>query len=1800
MSIACRWTSSRPPTAPYASRRASCASPSGHGAAITGCGRRVARCSCTARSYLLPDLRDDKTPLFQQLEDDLLQSELDDQAILDGYTAYARDFREIAALTAAGAVHDFDEAAQRDLLHVIGVTPADPPRFYHRIVEGSRLAERVWGRSVVYQPWRAIDVNIPVRQVAPVVHDGRLHLFWTEITSAPQNELTNAGSRFVGYRHKYTVKSTSLQLDGRWTAPQRIDLSHTTGYAEPPFYATDGVLDDPLIEPTELEQFVNAIVQLVTYGVFTQPNIAERLDQLQAQLLFVPRYDTKPHLKPLDGYTLMGLEFTRLYPASRNGRVGLVGVAWNLRAEVDMLDRIAAGRPVALDTTPATRVPSPILVREEENLYAATPPASFATPDEYALAGRLGEWRRYSLPWVRWVDVNQLRRDKIAEIDMRASLVPINEGPSDGIITGADGDVYLLQLAQFGHFALRRLSTTTARDIERTIATTGVDNFLSLGAQQALVERAITVWPVWRIDSRTNNVGLDYRGAMGPYFRELFFHIPFLVADTLNGQQRFDEAQRWYRRIFDPTAEDPLPGPYQRVAAARGDLGVDLHLVGLTPQGRLEHTLRRQDGTWLGERTDVKRATSDPGEFTAVACAGQFELHVCATTSTGGLFHLLRRLDGSWQRIFGDVKAAVRGDPGPFREVACALDGTGQLHVCALTNAGGIFHALRRNDGSWSPGWGDVKGDTSDPGPAISIACATDRELQLHVCVMTAGGGVWHTLRQFDGTWSGPFGDVKAVNNNPGSVAEVACAVDRDDQLHVCALTLDRAMWHTLRRPDGSWQGSFGSVSAVAGDPGTVERIACSRPAEDDTLEVVCVAGGVAWAAVREPASWRPFRRTGYNSRDRNWRYREFRGLGIASLRQGLSDGQAIEAYKRDPFNAHAIARLRLTAYQKAVVMRYVTNLLDQADALFARYETETLNEAAILYATAADILGERPAALGACGEAPGGPLTYERLAPLLDRGTDFLTEIEHWVGPGAPDGDPDRSRVMPSYVLDGSVVASATLQADALAPLSPAWERAAPRRVWSGRSLIGASDEVTTLAESDGAALAHGFFAEALVSQVGPAFCVPPNPALLALWDRLERRLEHLRNGRDINGERRRLSLFAPPIDPLALMRADQAGLSVDEVLDTQSGAVPPYRFEFLIARANEQAATVQAFGSALLSALERKDVEALSDLRTVHEDQLLKLQRNVRQWEYDAAAATLEALNRRRDNAEQRRGHYQMLVDGGLNPSEWAQRLSHHVASSALGTVATLDFLAGALHLLPDVGSPFAMKYGGTATGTSVHRFADGTRAVGDFAAALSSVAEMEGGFVRRAEEWREQVTLAEGELDDLDQQIAAATRQRDIAERNIEIHQRTLEQTQEIYDFARERFTRVGLYTWQSTQLQRLHREAFNAALAMGRMAERALRFERDDLVVSPLPGTYWDSARAGLLAGARLANDLQAMERRFLETDTRKLEIDQSFSVAQVDPAAMVALRETGECTFTIPELFFDLAYPGGYRRRIKAVRVTIPAVTGEHTNVGATLTLNSSRLRREPRLGGAWIGDEALPPTTAIATSFAQRDAGVWELDFRGSQYLPMEGAAAVDSEWTLTLPSEFRPFPYELIRDVVLRISYTALHDSDLRTAVETSAQGIVGALRARPLRRLFSLRYEFPDVFNRLIGSPVGTVVPLTLTRTHLPFFLDRRTLVLGDSELALRPGDGEAVDGLILSVDGTPLADFAPSERLSALPAADPGAVLGEGLLGTYQLALTAAGGLAPNGPAVAGARAIGEGKLLDILLYAELTAS
>ena len=830
-----------------------------------------------------------------------------------------------------------------------------------------------------------------------------------------------------------------------------------------------------------------------------------------------------------------------------------------------------------------------------------------------------------------------------------------------------------------------------------------------------------------------------------------------------------------------------------------------------------------------------------------------------------------------------------------------------------------------------------------------------------------------------------------------------------------------------------------------------------------------------------------------------------------------------IEDWKRNPFMPHRVARLRPSAYQWYAFFAYVELLIGWGDQLFRRDTRESVNAATLLYVLAAKMLGPRPRDIPTDGAKP--PQTYRSL-PKDSKG-NLAQFSEAWLGFV---DQPGMRKILPPNTGGSKKLTIAEPRARALVPIG------------------------TREAPPPGG---H----EILASLSSLAFCIPRNNKIDELHDLVERRLFDIRHCRNIEGVSRELPLFEPPIDPLLLIKAKAAGLDLDSVLASYPPPTPHYRFATMLQKANELAAEVKALGAALLAALEKKDAEELALMRSRHEIAMLKLVRETRQRQIDEADAAIVALQEGQGTTRQRFNQYQRLLgknsvtkgQDGLPVVEQASSLvvstDNAGEASGLGlnrkeinqlglTKEANDFTTAAniVHIIAGVvsGFPnFTIKYGTVESTLGGSNFGSATsavaRAVEMFAAGRTFMAGHLGtlaGHERRQDEWVHQSKLALAELKELGKQILAAEIRKDIAQKELASHDAQIENAEEIEVFLRDRkFTNKELYRWMSSRLGEVYFRGYQLALDVAQRAEMALRHE---LPQRSGAGTtryvqqgYWDSLKKGLLAGEQLSLDLKRMETAYLDQNKRDYEITKHVSVSQLDPVALILLKETGKCSISIPEVLFDLDNPGHYFRRLKSVALSIPCVVGPYVSVNCNLTLKKHAYRRDRAIptGGKYEADpytdtrfEKAPQSEQrVVTSSAQSDAGLFETNLRDERYLPFEGAGAI-SQWDIELPKSFRAFDYCTISDVILHLRFTARDGgsgfkTDVENQLTAALNHIVGTGGEAGLTRVFSLRHEFATEWYRFV-NPTASEVDLTIT---VPLSKDRFPAVFRDPKVSL-----------------------------------------------------------------------------------------
>jgi len=732
-----------------------------------------------------------------------------------------------------------------------------------------------------------------------------------------------------------------------------------------------------------------------------------------------------------------------------------------------------------------------------------------------------------------------------------------------------------------------------------------------------------------------------------------------------------------------------------------------------------------------------------------------------------------------------------------------------------------------------------------------------------------------------------------------------------------------------------------------------------------------------------------------------------------------------IKAWQQDPFNPHKIARLRLGAYQKNVVMKYLDNLIAWADQLFARDTIEEINQATQLYILAERILGPRP---------------MEIPAPVVP-----------------------------------TVQTYRTLEAVGLDELSNALVKGEDSLVGMGLGVPGPAAPPPALTVL--------------------AFCLPPNEKLLRYWDIIESRLSNIRNCRNLEGVERQLPLYDKPIDPAILVRAAAAGLDLGAVLNDLNAPQPFWRFNIVYENAMRLCDDVRNLGSTLLSIISQRNAEELARLQSDHEIALLQDMSDVRAQQVNEATDNLQAMQHALELAKKRSDYY----SGIKHISAWeVSALTQAGAAVVLDGVAFgLDLAAATADATP-YKTTGALGTSGTAAlttfepgGNSLAHWAQGMRTLAGILTQTAAMTNTMALYDRRGDEWNFQADLAKIEIDQINRQIAAAEVRLAIANSEVENNRAHIDRAREVRSFLATKFTNQERFDVMAAQTSALYFQRYQLACDVARRAERAYRLELGLEDSNFIQFGYWDTLQKGLLAGDRLQHDLRRMQASYLDRGAREYEITKHISLLSLDPMALVKLRETGRCFIEIPEALFEMDFPGHYMRRIKALSLTIPCVTGPYTGVSATLTLLKSSIRKNNSLlAGKYARAvpgpdprflDLISPVQSIATSNAQSDSGLFELNFRDERLLPFEMAGAVSS-WRLEL-SPLAQFDRETVTDVVFDMRLTSREGGAVKATAATELADSLNAMALADGRKgrsvLFSLLHRFPSEWFRFMTVP-------------------------------------------------------------------------------------------------------------------------
>ncbi|WP_456457669.1 Tc toxin subunit A-related protein [Reichenbachiella sp.] len=783
-----------------------------------------------------------------------------------------------------------------------------------------------------------------------------------------------------------------------------------------------------------------------------------------------------------------------------------------------------------------------------------------------------------------------------------------------------------------------------------------------------------------------------------------------------------------------------------------------------------------------------------------------------------------------------------------------------------------------------------------------------------------------------------------------------------------------------------------------------------------------------------------------------------------------------LNRWMKNPFQPHAIARLRTVSYMKAVTMKYLDNLIAWGDNLFRRDTIESINEATQLYIMAEQILGPKPTVVTKKGLAPK---TIEDLLGNEDGFAGALVEMESEMGDVETGDEGDAAEGLNSL---NSILFFCTSPNDKLLSY---WDTVQDR-LFKIRHCMNIDGVTRSLALFQPPidpgllvkAAASGLDLGAVLNSISGTSL--PNYRFRFL---VQKALDLCNDVKTLGGSLLN-ALEKKDAEELSLLRANQEVALLKSVTAIK---------EQNIEEATENVASLEA--SLELAEIRKKYYSSREYINKHEQEQLTKMDKAMG---YQSKANNTTILS---------------AVVAAI------PRLNIGFSGAFGSPVGTTDIVDG-------------MRLNG-----ALQTVAQGLNFLASVESHGATKAGIKGGYDRRKEDWELQTELAEKEMEQVSKQIAAANIRMAVAENDLKNHELQVEQSEGIAAVMEDKFTNKQLYSWMVSQISSLYFQSYQLAYDVARMAEQAYSYELGTEGNYFIQFGHWDSLKKGLLAGERLQADIRRMEIAYVEHNKREFELTKHISLSMLSPGQLVRLREEGICDIQIPEVFFDLDHPGQYMRRIKSVSLTIPCVTGPYTNVNAKLILLSSRTRKNRNMGSgyAYSGTEDLRfnhdvgGIQSIATSSGQNDSGLFELNFNDERYLPFEGAGAI-STWRLELSGDYRQFDYDTIADVILHMNYTAREGGEvmrsaandvIKTGLNLFADELAQSDTGLP--QAFSLKTQFPNQLHQLLQSIDGEVYQessLELSAKHFPHFLQGKTLsLLGDMTVMLKLKDSSEV---------------------------------------------------------------------------------
>ena len=520
------------------------------------------RLLCYPASFIDPELRYNKTQLFQELESAINQGRITEERVEQAFTQYVSGLRTVLDIRYDSG-YQVEPAGEQGEAYFCGSIPGTPGEYYWRRVEKTDLGTTSKVRNPSsWSEWLKIDAPLqPIEGSVPsiVYFANRLHVLCVHEYAKDATTRESGGVFETQVQMVRELQIATLRPSGQWrlrtwpldNGPTGVFAAELRRQAPTTVVPELGVF---LVTPTgisvyrfsKLLQMMDSAGEGATLNfIHNDKNFSYCTDiPVRQPLIFTPGI-------PAAQYSATST-FEYNYSSTNSfiyyGNVRFTNVDGKLRVSIDAkASRNALGG-------------YRFVIKKFDETYFGKE----CTPSESLTTFVFNT----SLLFANFVsdfsyDVQLVNSSYTRNVDV------VRSAPSTPAqITNFDATKHLWIPTAFNSAGRTQMLYTKPSNSSEFVLTTlagpmleqkmleSVDALLSWGVQTLLVDPG---------DFAGNTIDrtITFNGGVGLYTWELFFHAPLLIANRLLAEQRFDEAELWFKRIFDPAGYRNANGELQ-------------------------------------------------------------------------------------------------------------------------------------------------------------------------------------------------------------------------------------------------------------------------------------------------------------------------------------------------------------------------------------------------------------------------------------------------------------------------------------------------------------------------------------------------------------------------------------------------------------------------------------------------------------------------------------------------------------------------------------------------------------------------------------------------------------------------------------------------------------------------------------------------------------------------------------------------------------------------------------------------------------------------------------------------------------------------------------------------------------------------------------------------------------------------------------------------------------------------------------------------------------------------------------